>query len=552
MRTSLPGNRRRRAGVVAGSVRLRRHLPGEPCRTGHGVAVCRAPGRLTAFLAVLAFALAVAVPAAAQERPNVVFILIDDQRFDAASALGHPFLETPHLDRLIERGVLFENAFVTTSLCSPSRASILTGQYAHRHGVLDNRTRLDPETPTFPQELQRSGYRTAFVGKWHMGGSSDAPRPGFDRWVSFPGQGLYYNQTFNIDGERVPRQGYTTDLITDYALEFLAGADGGQEQPFLLYVSHKAVHSPFRPAERHAGSYGDRRYPRPASMANRHDNYEGKPNWVEAQRRSWHGVDGLYDNSVDFQQFALDYAETMRAVDDSVGRITGALEERGLLERTLLVFTSDNGFQFGEHGLIDKRTMYEASIRVPLVALAPWLPGGSGGIRRSEMILNLDFAPTFLEAAGVAVPESVQGRSFLGLLQVGLGEPPPPWRDAFLYEYFWERAFPQTPTVLGVRTDRYKFMRFHGVWDRYELYDLSVDPGERRNLLGGFITRHGYGNVEVRLRMAAVAASQDPRTEEARETLELEALFARLSSRLGELLDETGALREPSWLSPPP
>lgn len=507
------------------------------------------PGLGAILLAVCGAALPATAPGLAAERPNIVFILIDDQRYDAASALGHAFLETPHLDRLIERGVLFENAFVTTSLCSPSRASILTGQYAHRHGVLDNRTRLDPATPTFPQELQRAGYRTAFVGKWHMGGTSDEPRPGFDRWVSFPGQGLYYNQTFNIDGEKVPRQGYTTDLITDYALDFLA-ARAGSEEPFLLYVSHKAVHAPFRPAERHLGSYAGQRYPPPATMPNRHDNYEGKPNWVEAQRRSWHGVDGLYDNSVDFQQFALDYAETMRGVDDSVGRIVEALEERDLLEETLLVFTSDNGFQFGEHGLIDKRTMYEASIRVPLMVMAPWLDGGAGGLRRSEMIVNLDFAPTFLEAAGVEVPDSVQGRSFFGLLATGPGAEPPPWRDAFLYEYFWERSFPQTPTVLGVRTDRYKFMRFHGVWDRYELYDVQVDPEERRNLLGGFITRHGAGNVEARLRVAAASAARNPRDDWAREVLELKALFDRLSGRLDELLDETGALREPSWLPP--
>ena len=499
------------------------------------------------LIAACLLLLLVVAPGLAQERPNIVFILIDDQRFDAASALGHPFLETPHLDRLIERGVLFENAFVTTSLCSPSRASILTGQYAHRHGVLDNRTRLDPSTPTFPQELQGAGYQTAFVGKWHMGGTSDAPRPGFDRWVSFPGQGSYYDQTFNIDGERVLRQGYTTDLITDYAIDFLAGREG-TKQPFMLYVSHKAVHAPFRPAERHRGSYAGRRYPPPPTMANRHDNYEGKPNWVEAQRRSWHGVDGLYDNTVDFQQFALDYAETMRAVDDSVGRIVGALEQQGLLERTLLVFTSDNGFQFGEHGLIDKRTMYEASIRVPLVVLAPGFERGAGGLRRPELIVNLDFAPTFLEAAGLDVPSTVQGRSFLGLID-GDRADAPPWRDAFLYEYFWERSFPQTPTVLGVRTDQHKLMRFHGVWDRYELYDLMADPGERHNLVGDFITRHGAGNVETRLSVAA----RDARTEggdRSGEAMELKALFDRLSGRLNELLDEVGALREPGWRVP--
>ncbi len=501
----------------------------------------------TCLVAACALLLMATVPGSAQERPNIVFILIDDQRFDAASALGHPFLKTPHLDRLIERGVLFENAFVTTSLCSPSRASILTGQYAHRHGVLDNRTRLDPRTPTFPRELQGAGYRTAFVGKWHMGGTSDAPRPGFDRWVSFPGQGLYYNQTFNIDGERVPRQGYTTDLITDYALDFLAARQGAEE-PFLLYVSHKAVHASFRAAERHVGSYAGKRYPPPPTMANRHDNYEGKPNWVEAQRRSWHGVDGLYDNTVDFQQFAVDYAETMRGVDDSVGRIVGALEEQGLLDRTLLVFTSDNGFQFGEHGLIDKRTMYEASIRVPLVVLAPGFEGGTGGLRRPEMILNLDFAPTFLEAAGLEIPSTVQGRSFLGLIE-GDGAERSPWRDAFLYEYFWERAFPQTPTVLGVRTDRYKFMRFHGIWDRYELYDLEADPDERNNLLGEFITRHGGGNVETRLAVAARNARSEGGGAAA-EVLELKALFDRLSGRLDELLDQAGALAKPNWQAP--
>ena len=499
------------------------------------------------LVAVVLLLLAAVVPGLADERPNIVFILIDDQRYDAASALGHPFLETPHLDRLIERGVLFENAFVTTSLCSPSRASILTGQYAHRHGVLDNRTRLDPQTPTFPQELQGAGYRTAFVGKWHMGGTSDAPRPGFDRWVSFPGQGLYYNQTFNIDGERVPRQGYTTDLITDYALEFLDSREG-VDAPFLLYVSHKAVHASFRPAERHAGSYAGQRYPPPVTMPNRHENYEGKPNWVEAQRRSWHGVDGLYDNSVDFQQFAVDYAETMRGVDDSVGRIVGALEERGLLDRTLLVFTSDNGFQFGEHGLIDKRTMYEASIRVPLVVLAPGMEGGAGGLRRPEMIVNLDFAPTFLEAAGLEIPSTVQGRSFLGLIDADRAERSP-WRDAFLYEYFWERAFPQTPTVLGVRTDRYKFMRFHGIWDRYELYDLEADPDERNNLLGEFITRHGAGNVETRLAVAARNARGEG-GQDAAEVLELKALFDRLSERLDEVLDQAGALAKPNWQAP--
>lgn len=472
------------------------------------------------------------------ERPNIVFILTDDQRFDALGFMGHPFLDTPHLDALAAAGVVFDNAFVTTSLCSPSRASILTGQYAHRHLVLDNSTPLPPELTTFPRELQGAGYETAFVGKWHLGGGNDEPRAGFDRWVSFAGQGVYRNPTFNVDGERIPLEGYTTDLLTDYAVEFL---EQQRDRPFLLYLSHKAVHAPFTPAERHRGSYQGERYPYPESMADTEENYAGKPEWVRAQRSSWHGVDGMYNRSVDFDRFALDYTETLRAVDDSVGRVMASLHDRGLVDDTLVVFTSDNGFQFGEHGLIDKRTMYEPSIRVPLIVYAP--SRVSGGERRSEMILNIDFAPTFLEIAGVGVPNTMQGLSFLTLIGGGATE----WRDAFLYEYFWERMFPQTPTVLGVRTDRYKLMKYHGVWDRYELYDLLEDPDERRNLIGNYVTRAGIGHVEYRVLGA-------PREDlvflfgKGTDDPELRELFGSLHARLNELLEETGCAKEPNWV----
>ncbi|MBN2309893.1 MAG: sulfatase-like hydrolase/transferase, partial [Candidatus Hydrogenedentes bacterium] len=281
-------------------------------------------------------------PSAAGPRRNVIFILIDDQRYDALGMLN-PFFDTPALDALAGNGILFDRAFVATSLCSPSRASILSGQYAHTHGVLNNSTLLPPGTPTFPQELQKAGYRTGFTGKWHMGGSSDAPRPGFDRWVSFRGQGVYNNPTFNIDGERVEREGYVTDLITDYSEEFIRES---KDAPFFLYMSHKAVHGDFYPAERYEGSYADRTYPYPASMADTDENYAGKPAWVRAQRRSWHGVDGMYNNKTDFDKFARDYAETLKAVDDSVARIVKTLDELGLLDSTLILFTSDNGFQF--------------------------------------------------------------------------------------------------------------------------------------------------------------------------------------------------------------
>ena len=510
----------------------------EPTRTGSPwqdlccIRPPRHPGsRLVSLLAIVAASfslasaagLAVAADGQRDDRRNIVFILTDDQRFDALGLLNDYF-RTPHLDRLAEAGVLFENAFVTTSLCSPSRASILSGQYAHAHQVLDNSTPMPREIPTFPQGLQAAGYETAFVGKWHMGGASDDPRPGFDHWVSFRGQGPYTNPTLNINGTRAETPGYTTDLLTDHAVEFIRR---DHDRPFLLYLSHKAVHAPFTPAERHAGAYVDTRYPRPASMANTAANYAGKPAWVRAQRNSWHGVDGMYDGRTDFNRFVREYAEALMAVDDSVGRVVEALRDEGLLESTLLVFTSDNGFQFGEHGLIDKRTMYETSIRVPLIVHCPDL--FDGGARRPEMILNIDFAPTFLQAAGAPIPESMHGRSFHGLLDGSSDD----WRDAFLYEYFWERAFPQTPTVLGVRGDRYKLIRFHGVWDPYELYDLEADPHEMRNLLGDVRVETQAGTVDRQIMQRAA--------------LGVAEVFADLMERMTAILRETGALDEPTW-----
>ena len=479
-------------------------------------------------------ATAAAAPVAAQDTRsprNIVFILTDDQRFDGLGVLNDYF-ETPHLDTLAEGGVLFENAFVTTSLCSPSRASILSGLYAHTHQVLDNSTPMPIDVPTFPVELQAAGYETAFIGKWHMGGASAAPRPGFDHWVSFRGQGVYVDPTLNVNGRQVERLGYTTDLLTDYAVDFLRAE---HDRPFLLYLSHKAVHSPFTPAERHRGAYRERRYPEPASMADSDANYRGKPDWVRAQRDSWHGVDGMYAGRIGFDQFVREYAEALMAIDDSIGRVMDTLAELNVLNSTLLVFMSDNGFQFGEHGLIDKRTMYEASIKVPLIVHCPELL--DPGQRRSEMVLNIDIAPTLLEAAGAPVPDTMHGRSFYPLLTGATEE----WRDTFLYEYFWERAFPQTPTfgVVGVRGDRYKLIRFHGtvvcegIGTSSTIYDLDTDPREMNNLLGDIRLETQAGAVDRQIAARAAPAVAD--------------VFARLSRRLDEILAESGALDEPTW-----
>lgn len=475
---------------------------------------------------IIALVLGIATVAHAAEAPrNIVFILIDDLRFDALGCMGHPFLKTPHIDQLAAEGVMFDRAYVTTALCSPSRASILSSQYAHQHGVLDNNTRLDDALPTFPKLLQGAGYETAFIGKWHMGGDTAEPRPGFDDWISFRGQGVYRDPVLNINGVESKHEGYVTDLLTDHALNFLARP---RTKPFLLYLSHKAVHAEFLPAERHAGSYKDERYPHPASMADTDENYAGKPDWVRAQRKSWHGVDGMYNEKVNFDQFALDYAETMRAVDDSVGRVMAALREQGMAENTLVVFTSDNGFLFGEHGLIDKRCMYEPSIRVPLIA---WCAGiAEAGARRKALVTNLDLAPTFLEAAGVAAPPEFEGRSFWSALRAEPAET----RDAFLYEYFWERSFAQTPTVLGVHTGRYKLMQYHGVWDRYEMYDLETDPQEQHNLLAEFQVTTESGTLDNFIRGKS-------------KTNENAQRFVELSKRLKALIDETGCRPEPVW-----
>ncbi|WP_221033175.1 sulfatase family protein [Actomonas aquatica] len=411
---------------------------------------------------------------------NVVIILSDDHRYDFMSFHEHApdFLQTPNLDRMAAEGAHLKNAFVTTSLCSPSRASILSGQYAHRHGVVDNTTPIPERTRFFPSDLQAAGYKTAFFGKWHMGESDDRPRPGFDRWLSFEGQGVYRDPLFNIDGEEVQCEGYTTDLLTDYALDWLQQQPA--DQPFLLYLSHKAVHSKFEPAERHLDAYGDIKIPYPATMARTESNAAGKPRWVQDQRFSWHGVEYPYHGRTDFDTFYRNYAETLLALDENVGRVLDYLEEHGLAENTLVLYLGDNGFLLGEHGLIDKRHAYEASIRIPMLAWCPgYVPAGS---TIEPLVRNIDIAPTLLELTGATSSIAMDGLSFLPLLHGDTLNTATTDRE-FLYEYYWEYAYPQTPTTFALRGDRYKYITYQGIWDKSELYDLQTDPEERHNLI---------------------------------------------------------------------
>jgi len=433
----------------------------------------------------------------------VVFILTDDQRWDTLSCEGHPFLKTPNLDRIAAEGARFANMFVTTSLCSPSRASFLSGLYAHSHGVVNNFTDYPADLPSFPRVLQEQGYETAYIGKWHMGEQSDDPRPGFDYWAAHKGQGDYYDTEFNIvetmesrqggsvsrvsDGRREVLKGYYTHRVTDLAVQWLQKRG---ERPFLLILGHKAPHTPFTPEEKYRHIYDDVEIAYPESAFDLAD----KPDWVKERIDTWHGIYGpLYgfrekfpDTSPEsvkhFADFVRAYTAAIKSIDDSVGRVYEALKATGQLDDTLIVFAGDNGMFLGEHGMTDKRTMHEESIRVPLLVRYPAL--AKAGTVVHEQVLNIDVAPSILDICGAPPLPKAHGASFKGLL-VGR---PQGWRTAWYYEYNYEKQFPYTPNVRGVRTDQWKYVHYpHGDGgpDRHkaELYNLRDDPGERRNLI---------------------------------------------------------------------
>lgn len=447
------------------------------------------------LLLILAFsAYCLTATAQKKEKYNIIFILSDDHRYDAMGFMNaFPGLETPGMDLMAKEGAHLKNAFVSTALCSPSRASILTGQYAHTHGIVDNNAPVKKNLVYFPSYLKKAGYKTAFFGKWHMGNTDDQPQPGFDHWLSFRGQGVYYSPVFNINGTRVPQpdSSYITDLLTTHAINWLNSLKKGQ--PFFLYLSHKGVHAEFSPAKRHLGKYNNLKIKTPPSMyltatdsskeygemtaPKTEVNFKDIPEWVRKQRYSWHGVDYMYHGAIPFDIFFQSYLETLQAVDESILEIIKWVKESGEAEKTLVVYMGDNGFSFGEHGLIDKRHAYEESMRVPMLAWSPSLI--KPGTVVNELIQNVDVAPAFLELAGVNKPENMQGQSFAPLIKGNKI----PWRDMIFYEYYWEAAFPSTPTIFAARNNRFKYIYNHGVWDINELYDLQNDPYEMNNLL---------------------------------------------------------------------
>lgn len=429
-----------------------------------------------------------AAPAEPQRSPNIVFVLVDDMRWDEMHNVGHPFIETPNMDRLAAEGMRFENAFATTPLCSPSRAAFLTGQYAHTNGIVDNTARPSHDLPTFPRELQKAGYVTGFYGKWHMG-NDDTPRPGFNDWVAMPGQGEALDPHLNVNGEKTQVQGYVTDILTDYVDRFIEKAG---DKPFLVYLAHKAIHPnviqqddgrvvtmPGQPggfvaAERHRGRYKGRTMPR-------RPNAFVPPTDKPALMRKIDGLPPLGKETATTDEEIRGRIEMLLGVDDSLGRIMATLEKTGQLDNTIVVFTSDHGYFYGEHGLNEERRLaYEETIRIPLLVRYP--ARIKAGARSEDMVLSIDLAPTLLELAGVTPGPALQGRS---LVPIFGGTTPDDWRQSFLVEYYSDTVFPRVLTMgySAVRTKDAKYIAYRDMQGMNELYDLAADPYEEHNVI---------------------------------------------------------------------
>lgn len=408
-------------------------------------------------------------------------------RWDEMGVVGHPVLETPHMDRLAREGVRFLNAFATTPLCSPSRASLMTGQYARTHGIIDNTARPSHDLPTFPRQLQRAGYTTGFFGKWHMG-NDDSPRPGFNHWVAMPGQGEAIDPHLNVDGQRLQAKGYVTDVLTDYVEQFIQRAG---DRPFLAYLAHKAIHPnivqqndgrlvpvPGQPggfvaAERHRGRYAGRTMPR-------RPNAFKPPVDKPALMRHIGTLPPLGRETATTDDEMRGRAEMLLGVDDSLGQILATLEKAGTLDNTVIVFTSDHGYFYGEHGLNEERRLaYEETIRIPLLVRYP--SRVKAGTVAAEMALTIDLAPTLMELAGLTPTPGMQGRSLVPIF-TGM---PGAWRDSFLVEYYSDTVFPRILKMgySAVRTSKAKYIEYRELTGMNELYDLESDPFEEHNLI---------------------------------------------------------------------
>ncbi|PXY03138.1 sulfatase [Marinifilum breve] len=474
------------------------------------------------------------------KQPNIVYIMADDHAVQAISAFDHPLSKlapTPNIDRIAKGGAMFTNSFCTNSICGPSRAVILTGKFSHVNGFMQNRGgKFDGNQPTFPKHLQKEGYETAMIGKWHL----NCEPTGFDYWNVLNDQGEYYNPDFTENGVTEKKDGYVTDLITDYTINWLE-EKRDKSKPFMLMMHHKAPHRNWLPAERHYNLYDTVEFPIPATYF---DNYEGRRAAEEQEMNIYRDMyeghdlkmtiakgsdslrydrwphlfkrmtdeqlatfrkayrkknDDFHDQNLSgkelakwkFQRYMQDYLATIKSVDESVGRVLDYLEKQGLAENTIVVYTSDQGFYLGEHGWFDKRFMYEESFRMPLLVKYP--KGIKPGTVVDELVQNVDYAPTILDFCGANVPEDMQGRSFRPLLE---GEKVDDWRSSMYYHFYEHPGFHMVKRHIGVRTDRYKLIHFYNNIDTWELYDLQEDPHEMNNLYG----KQGYEKLTAELK----------------------------------------------------
>ncbi|MEM7145423.1 MAG: sulfatase [Verrucomicrobiota bacterium] len=485
----------------------------------------------TRTLLLLVFSFVLAVGARGDERPNILFVFTDDHAPHAIGAYDgwlKSVNPTPRIDQLAADGMIFENSFCTNSICGPSRAVIQTGKHSHKNGFMNNGNTFNWDQQTFPKLLQDAGYQTAIYGKSHLKGEPQ----GYDSWAVLPGQGLYYNPDMITPDGKVMIEGYCTDIVTDMAVEFLEeGRD--PEKPFMLMVQHKAPHRNWMPALRHLDLYADEDLPVPDTLFDKwEDNapparfqeleidrhmdlnydlfvdltadFEGEATQKRQDKSAWNNMKRMTPEQMEawraaygprdeafheanlsgddlvkwkYQRYAKNYLRSVMGVDESVGRLQDKLEELGLDENTIVIYSSDQGFYIGDHGWYDKRWMYDESLKMPFII--KWPGTVEPGSRNADLIQNIDYGPTFLDIAGAEVPEDMQGESIVPLLK---GETPDDWRDAIYYHYYEYPSVHMVPRHNGVRTDRYKLMHFYQFGDEWEFYDLENDPDEKTNL----------------------------------------------------------------------
>lgn len=446
----------------------------------------------------------------ADTRPNILFIMSDDHASHAISAYGSVINETPTIDRIAREGARFDNVFCGNAICAPSRATILAGNHSHINGVRTLADRFDGSQPTFPKLMQAAGYQTAIFGKWHLGHGGEADPTGFDAWSVLPGQGDYHNPAFYVQGEEKQFDGYVTDLITDFSLDWLEKHDA--DKPFMLMTHHKAPHRPWEPDDKHATMYDDIDIPIPETF---NDDYATRPAAERAEMRIGRDMvfsdlkaeppSGLSDAEQKhwaYQRYIKDYLRCVASVDDNIGRMLDWLDEHDLTDNTIVIYTSDQGFFLGDHGWYDKRFMYEESLRMPFVMRYP--KEIEPGTVVEAMVSNIDFAPAFLDYADVPTPDTMQGRSFRSLLQ---GKVPDEWQESIYYRYWMHLGYHAVTAHYGVRTATHKLIFYYGKAlgtagseDRdteqyWELFDLEADPNELNNIYG----HPDYASVQAEL-----------------------------------------------------